>query len=57
MKRRRFKDKRVFFQTMCHHQDLASTLSVDIVQTFTNSHNCFLRRSDSIFGDEKRGPI
>ena len=25
-----------FFQTMCHHhQDLASMLSVDIVQTFT----------------------
>ena len=35
-KRRKFKDKRVFFQTMCHHhQDLASTLSVGIVQTFT----------------------
>ena len=26
----------MFFQTACHHhQDLASTLSVDIVQTFT----------------------
>ena len=24
-----------FFQTMCHHQDLASTLSVEIFQTFT----------------------
>ena len=23
----------------------------------SNSHNCFLRRSDSIFGDEKNGPI
>ena len=33
----RFEDKRVFFQTMCHHyhQGPASTLSVDIVQTFT----------------------
>ena len=35
-KRRKFKDKGVFFQTTCHHhQDLASTLSVGIVQTFT----------------------
>ena len=36
-KRRRFRDKRVFFQTTCHHyhQGPASTSSVDIVQTFT----------------------
>ena len=29
------KINKCFFQTICHHQDLASTLSVDIVQTFT----------------------
>ena len=43
-------------------QDLANTLSVGIVQTFTYGA-CqiltivFLLRSDSIFGNDKKGPI
>ena len=27
------------------------------IRGVSNSHNCFLRRSDSIFGDERKGPI
>ena len=63
-KQRRFEDKRVFFSN--NMSSLSSGPSKYIkcgycsdfyIRDVSNSHNCFLRRSDSIFGDEKKGPI
>ena len=40
-----------FFQTTCHHHQDCSDF---YLPGMSNSHNCFLRRSDSIFGDGKK---
>ena len=63
-KRMRLEDKRVFFSNNVSSLSSGPSKYVNCgycsdfyIRGVSNSHNCFLRRSDSIFGDEKKGPI
>ena len=61
-KQRKFEDKRVFFSNNVSSSGPSKYVKCGYCSDFylrgmSNYQNCFLRRSDSIFGDEKRGPI
>ena len=61
-KRRRFEDKQVFFSNNVSSSRPSKYVKCGYCSDFylrgmSNYHNCFLQRSDSIFGDEKREPI
>ena len=61
-KRRRLEEKQVFFSNNVSSSGPSKYVKCGYCSDFylrgmSNFHNCFLRRSDLIFGDEKRGPI
>ena len=58
-KRRRLENKQVFFSNNVSSSGPSKYVKCGYCSDFylqglSNSHNCFLRRSDSIFGDEKK---